>query len=215
MKLNKTFLFTVLSTLFVGSLLIANVTAFKLFEVWKFTLPAAVVIFPIVYIVNDVLAEVYGFRNARRVILLGFAVNLLAVIVYNISMLLKAPVWFEGAEAFDTVLSSTLRMLTASFSAYLIGTTLNSYVMTKMRGNKPIGEGGLFTRAIASTAIGETVDAMVFITIAFIGTMPIKDLFIMIAAQAVAKTIYEIAAFPGTKVVVNYVKKLPEGSIIN
>lgn len=215
MKLNKTFLFTALSTLFVGSLLIANIIAFKLFEFWKFTLPAAVIIFPIVYIVNDVLAEVYGFRNARRVILLGFAINLLAVIAYNISMSLKAPVWFEGAEAFNTVLSSTSRVLIASFSAYLIGTTLNSYVITKMRGTNPIGEGGLFTRVMVSTVIGETVDAAIFITIAFIGTMPIKDLLIMIAAQAVAKTIYEFMVFPGTKALVNYVKKLPYGSIIN
>lgn len=215
MKLNKTFLFTALSTLFVGSLLIANIIAFKLFEFWKFTLPAAVIIFPIVYIVNDVLAEVYGFRNARRVILLGFAINLLAVIAYNISMALKAPVWFEGAEAFNTVLSSTSRVLIASFSAYLIGTTLNSYVITKMRGANPIGEGGLFTRVMVSTVIGETVDAIIFITIAFIGTMPIKDLLIMIAAQAATKTIYEFMVFPCTKALVNYVKKLPYGSIIN
>jgi uncharacterized integral membrane protein (TIGR00697 family) len=215
MKLNKTFLFTALSTLFVGSLLIANVIAFKLFEVWKFTLPAAVIIFPIVYIVNDVLAEVYGFRNARRVILLGFAVNLLAVISYNISMLLKAPAWFEGAEAFNTVLSSTSRVLIASLSAYLVGTTVNSYIITKMRGTNPIGEGGLFARVMISTVIGEAVDAMIFITIAFVGTMPIKDMFIMIAAQAATKTIYECIVFPGTKALVNYIKKLPVGSIFN
>jgi len=205
---NKNFLFTVLSTLFVGCLLIANITAFKLFEIGPFTLPAAVIVFPVVYIVNDILAEIYGFHLARKVILLGFIVNVFAVIVYNIAIALQAPVWFQGSEAFKIVLSSTFRLLLASFTAYLIGNTLNSYIMSKMRGNKPIGEQGLFTRAVVSTGVGESVDALIFITIAFIGTMPFNSLLLMIVAQATFKIAYEIIVFPITKLVINHIKTI-------
>lgn len=208
-RLTKSSLFTILASLFVGCLLISNIIAFKLVDVWGFTLPAAVIIFPIVYIVNDVLAEIYGFQKARQVIFLGFVINLLAVVAYNVAILLKAPVWFEGNEAFTIVLSSSLRILIASFIAYLVGTTLNSFIMVKMRKNKPAGSSGLFARAIVSTGVGEFVDAFIFITIAFIGTMPLQALMIMVLAQAIFKTVYEILIFPATKIIINRITLLP------
>jgi len=208
-RLTQSSLYTILASLFVGCLLISNIIAFKLVDVWGLTLPAAVIIFPVVYIVNDILAEIYGFQKARQVIFLGFAINLLAVIAYNIAILLKAPVWFGGDAAFTIVLSSSFRLLIASFIAYLIGTTLNSYVMVKMRKDKPAGSKGLFFRAIASTGVGEFTDALIFITIAFIGTMPINALLTMILAQAIFKTVYEIVVFPATKVIINKVSLLP------
>ena len=211
--MNKNQMYTILAGLFIGSLLISNVLAFKLIAVGNFTLPAAVIVFPIVYIVNDVLAEIYGFKNARRVILLGFAVNLMAVIMYNIAIVLNSPVWFVGSEEFALVLSSTFRILIASFIAYLIGTTMNSYVMVKMKGSKKTGN-GLLQRAMVSTFIGETIDAFIFITIAFIGVMPLKDLFIMILAQAIFKSLYELLAYPVTKVVVAKIDELPIGGTV-
>ena len=115
----------------------------------------------------------------------------MAVIFYNIAIALQAPVWFEGSAAFELVLSNSLRVLIASFAAYLVGTTLNSYVMVKMRKNNPSGSKGLFNRAVLSTLLGESVDAMLFISIAFVGTMPLNTLLIMILSQAVFKTVYE------------------------
>lgn len=207
--MRKNDLYPVLTALFVGALLISNIIAFKLIEVAGFLLPAAVIVFPVVYIVNDVLAEIYGFKKARLAILSGFGVNLMAVIFYNIAIALKSPVWFEGSEAFAIVLSNSLRILIASLSAYLVGTTLNSYVMTKMKRNNPTGGKGLFGRAILSTVFGESVDALIFISIAFIGSMPIESLLIMIASQAAFKILYEIAVFPVTKFVIRKIDLLP------
>jgi len=211
-NMNKTLLYTILATLFVGCLLISNILSFKIVTVDGINLPAGVIIFPIVYIVNDVLAEIYGFKSACRVILLGFAINSLAVIAYNIAIAWPSPVWFEGAAAFETVLSNTFRILIASFTAYLIGTSLNSYVMVKMRDNKAPGSKGLFIRAITSTLVGESVDAMIFITIAFFGTMSTSALLMMILTQAMIKTTYEIIVFPLTKLTINIIRVLPEGS---
>lgn len=208
--MKKSDLYTVLTSVFVGALLISNIIAFKLFEVAGVLLPVAVIVFPVVYIINDVLAEIYGFKKARQAILLGFAVNLMAVIFYNIAIALQAPVWFEGSAAFELVLSNSLRVLIASFAAYLVGTTLNSYVMVKMRRNNPAGSKGLFNRAVLSTLVGESVDAMIFIFIAFVGTMPLTALLTMILSQAIFKTVYEILVFPVTKVVIHQVGKLEE-----
>lgn len=212
-KFTKTQLYTILTGLFVGSLLIANVLAPKLVIVGDWVLPGGVVVFPIVYIVNDILAEVYGFKNARRVILLAFVVNLLAVLSYNIVLAWESPV-FVNTEAFTVVLSNTARTLVASFTAYLIGTTLNSLVMVKMRGSKPVGGKGFFTRAVTSTFVGEGLDSIIFVIIAFIGQLPIPVLLTMALTQAIFKTTYEIVAFPITQILVNRVKNLPEGNII-
>ena len=212
-KLTKASLYAILTGVFVGALLIANIIAGRVFAIGSITLPTAVIIFPIVYIVNDVLAEVYGFQKARRVILIGFAINLLAVIAYSIALLLPAPVWFEHSAAYVTVLGTTFRILFASFIAYLIGTTLNSKVMVSMRRGRESGSKGLFARAITSTLVGESVDAIIFITLVFAFLIPFKDLVIMIVAQAIIKTVYEIIVFPVTQKVINYVIKLPEGQL--
>lgn len=208
MKKTKTELYQILTGVFVGCLLISNVLASKTFTIGDIVLPTAVIIFPIVYIVNDVMAEIYGFKKAKSVIMLGFAVNLLAVIAYNIAILLPAPVFAtEGAEAFEMVLGSTGRILIASFAAYIVGSLLNSWVMVKMKEKL---KDFLMLRCIASTAVGEGMDALIFITISFAGTMPLKDLVIMIIAQAAFKTVFEIIVFPATKKVINKVESLAD-----
>ena len=185
--------------------------AFKLFEIGGVVFPAGVIVFPIVYIINDILAEVYGFKKARRVILIGFAVNLMAVIAYNIAMVLPAPIWFGGDEAFNIVLGSTFRLLIASFAAYLVGTTMNSKVMVSMRKGRASGSKGLFLRAMTSTLVGESLDSIIFITIAFSFMMPTGILIEMIIFQILFKTVYEIIVFPLTDFTIKLVNTLPEG----
>ena len=170
-------------------------------------MPCGVVIFPVIYIVNDVLAEVYGYQKARNVILLGFFMNLVAVICYNITILLPAPVFFENSQAFSIVLGSTFRLLVASFVAYLAGSLLNAKLMVHLKG---WDEDKLFFRCIVSTLFGEGLDAIVFIVIGFLGTMPLEALLLMIVAQALFKTVYEIIVFPVTRTVIFRVKRLPE-----
>ena len=131
--LTKTELYAILTGIFTACLIVSNITAGKTFDFFSFTLPCAVIIFPVIYIVNDVLAEVYGYNKARKVILLGFFMNLVAVICYNITIWLPAPVFFENSQAFSIVLSSTLRLLIASFAAYLVGSLVNAKVMVYLK----------------------------------------------------------------------------------
>lgn len=206
--LTKTQLSQILVALFVGSLLISNVLAAKTFEVGSIVLPTAVIVFPVVYIVNDMLTEVYGFKKARNVIFLGFAINLFAVLSYAVAIALPAPDYAkETAEAFTIALSSTGRMLIASLSAYIIGSLANAYVMDKL---KEKAEKHLMLRCVLSTLIGEGLDAIIFITIAFIGIIPLKALVTMILVQALFKTVFEIIVYPVTKTVINKAKAIAE-----
>ena len=206
-NLTKTELYAILTGVFTACLIVSNIIAGKTFDFFSFILPCGVIIFPIIYIVNDVLAEVYGYEKARNVILLGFLMNLVAVICYTITIWLPAPVFFENSQAFAIVLGSTFRLLIASFAAYLVGSLVNARLMTYL---KRWDEEKLFFRCIASTLFGEGLDAIIFIFIGFFGTMPIEALLTMIIVQALFKTIYEIIVYPITRTVINNVKKLPE-----
>ncbi len=205
-NLTKTELYATLTGVFTACLIVSNIIAGKTFDFFSFTLPCAVIIFPIIYIVNDVLAEVYGYQKARRVILLGFFMNLVAVICYNVTIWLPAPVFFENSEAFSIVLSSTFRLLVASFVAYLAGSLVNAKLMVYL---KQWDEDKLFFRCIFSTLFGEGLDAIVFIFIGFFGTMPFEALLLMIVVQALFKTCYEIIIYPLTRYVIGSVKALP------
>ena len=208
MKLTKTQLYSMLTGVFVACLLISNILAAKTFTLGNVILPTAVIVFPVVYIVNDVLAEIYGFRRARNVILLGFILNAFAVAAYSIAIALPAPEFAaEGAAAFSSVLGSTWRLLLASFTAYLIGSIINAAVMVRMKAKS---ENRLMLRCVLSTLIGEGLDAVIFITIAFVGTMPLTDLLIMIAAQAAFKTLFEIVFYPLTRTTIKRINTLAE-----
>ena len=203
--LTKSELYAILAGVFTASLIISNIIAGKTFEFFSFTLPCGVIIFPLIYIVNDVLAECYGYQKARRVILLGFFMNLIAVICYNITILLPAPSFFESSDAFGIVLGSTSRLLIASFAAYIVGSILNAKIMVYLKSKS---EEKLFFRCIFSTLIGEGCDALIFITIGFWGLVPLGALIMMIVVQALFKTIYEIIVYPLTKIVISKVKRL-------
>lgn len=205
--LTKTDLYAILVGIFCAGLIISNIIASKTFEFFWITLPCGVIIFPLIYIVNDVLAECYGFKKARRAIYLGFFMNLIAVICYNVTMFLPAPAYFTGDGVFHTVLGSTLRLLVASFAAYLIGSLINAKLMVYLKGKY---ENKLFFRCISSTFAGEGMDALIFITIGFLGTMPVSALLTMIVAQALFKTAYEVVVYPLTRHVIHNVKDLKD-----
>lgn len=200
-------LYMVLVTVYVACLLISNVTAVKTFSLGPFNLPAAVLLFPIVYIVNDLLAEVYGFKKARTAIYLGFALNLFMVAYFALAIVLPAGPFFGAQEAFATILGSTPRMLIASLAAYLVGSTLNAKILVTMRdAAKSNGNFALFARCITSTFAGELCDSLIFITIAFIGSMPVSQLATMVITQALFKTLYEMVVFPATNVIIKKVR---------
>ncbi len=198
--------FDAVAVLFVTALLTANIIAVKLIDIRGLILPAAVIIFPISYIVGDVLTEVYGYRLARRVIWLGFAGNLLMVVAIWIGGRLPSAPFWQGQEAYNTILGFTPRLLVASFIAYLVGEFLNSFVLAKMK----IATAGrwLWSRTIGSTLVGQLADSSIFISLAFLGVLPGPQLVKLIIAQWLFKSIYEALATPLTYLVVNTLKQL-------
>jgi queuosine precursor transporter len=211
MKRSVSVLFMLAGILFAICLLISNILATKIILIGSWAAPAGVLIFPIAYIINDVIVEVWGYRKARLIIWSGFAVNLLAVLFFSLANVLPAAPFWHNQEAFSTILGSTPRIVAASLMAYLTGSFLNAIVMSKV---KVLMKGRNFSvRAILSTLVGETADSMIFIFIAFAGNLPLKALIIMILTQACLKTVYEIIVLPLTILVVKWVKKV-EGSDI-
>jgi len=197
--------FLLVVSLFVTCLISSNIIAVKLVNIFGFVLPAAIVLFPISYILGDVLTEVYGYRQARRVIWLGFFCNLVAVIAIWIGQILPAASFWDGQTAYERILGYTPRILLASFLAYLIGEFANSFVLAKMK----IATQGrwLWARTIGSTLVGQGLDSLVFMTLAFVGTIPLTALTGAIVAQWLSKSAYEAIVTPLTYGAVNFLKK--------
>lgn len=195
----------VLAVVFCVSLIVSNIIAGKIFGVWGQTMTAAVIIFPVVYIIGDVVPECYGIKTARRVIWLGFAMNLFAVIFFMITLALPYPGFWQGQDAFHLVLSFTPRLLAASLVAYLIGTNVNAWIMVRMK--KATDGKWLWSRTITSTIFGEGIDTIIFITLAFAWVFPWDVVINMIFWQWAFKCIYEIVATPLTYAVIGWIKK--------
>jgi uncharacterized integral membrane protein (TIGR00697 family) len=206
-NLSKQRIFMFIAALYCSCLIVSNIIAGKTFAFFAWQLPCAVVIFPIVYVLNDVMTEIYGFKSARAVVLTGFFANLIAVLAYAAAIALPSSQFFDAQSAFETVLGSTPRLLVASFAAYLAGSLLNAKIMDAMHRRWPKF---LMARCITSTLVGETVDAAIFITISFVGTMPLSALATMVVLQAGFKTLYEVVVYPLTRVVITSVRKLPD-----
>ena len=197
--------FVAVAALFVTCLVISNVIAVKLVMVRGLVLPAGIVVFPLSYLLADVLTEVYGYRAARRVIWLGFFCNLLAVIAIWVGGLLPAAPFWDGASAYERILGATPRILAASFAAYLVGEFANTMIMSRLK--LAMAGRHLWARAIASTLVGQGLDSAVFITIAFWGQMHLPILLGAVVTQWLVKSAYEALATPLTYAMVGFLKR--------
>jgi uncharacterized integral membrane protein (TIGR00697 family) len=197
--------FLLLTSLFITCLITSNIIAVKLVNIFGLVFPAAIFIFPISYILGDVLTEVYGYRQARQVIWLGFFCNLIAVVAIGVGQILPVASFWDGQVAYERILGYTPRLLVASFLAYLVGEFTNSFVLAKMK----IATKGrwLWTRTIGSTFVGQGLDSLVFMALAFVGTIPSTDLAGAVVVQWLSKSAYEAIATPLTYGVVNFLKK--------
>ncbi|HET6556166.1 MAG TPA: queuosine precursor transporter [Prolixibacteraceae bacterium] len=205
MKNSVSVLFMIAGILFATCLLISNILATKILMIGPWAAPAGVLIFPIVYILNDVITEVWGFAKARLIIWTGFAVNVMAILFFSLAIAVPGAPFWQNQEAFTTILGNTPRIVVASLCAYLAGSFLNAFVMSRM---KVWTNGkGFPARAILSTLIGESADSAIFIVIAFAGIFPIGVIITMIFTQAMIKTVYEILILPVTVWVVKWVKR--------
>ncbi len=198
--------FMLLGILFNVCLIAANLLETKVSQVGSLTVTAGLLVFPISYIINDCIAEVWGFKKARLIIWSGFAMNFFVVGLGLIAVAIPAAPFWEGEEHFDFVFGMAPRIVAASLMAFLVGSFLNAYVMSKM---KIASQGRNFSaRAILSTIVGETADSLIFFPIAFGGIIAWKELLIMMGLQIVLKSMYEVIILPVTIRVVKVIKKV-------
>lgn len=197
--------FVFLSGLFVAALVISNVIAGKLVDFAGVVLPAAVVLFPVTYVLGDIFTEVYGYRRSRMVIWLGFVTNAVLIAFASLAVALPAPGFFHDQGAWATVLGMAPRVAVASLIAYWAGEFSNSAVLSLMK--KTTRGRWLWTRTIGSTLVGQGVDTALFLGIAFTGLVPPEVLGGMIVAQYLFKVSYEVVLTPVTYAVVRWLKK--------
>jgi len=211
MKRQVSVAFMVCGLLFTVCLIVANIVEQKLIKIGPIESTAGLLIFPVSYILNDVIAEVWGYNKARLIIWCGFAMNFLAVGIFQLSIWAPGSVNFTHQAEFQLVLGNTLRLALSSFVAFLCGSFLNAFVMSKM---KVLQKGKSFSiRTVVSTLFGEGADSMVFFSLAFYGIIPNKDLIILIFTQMAMKTAYEILVLPVTNLVVRKVKQIEDTDV--
>ncbi len=197
--------FVVVVSIFVTCLIVSNIIAAKLIVLYGVLLPAAIILFPISYILGDVMTEVYGYGAARRMIWLGFLCNFIATGAIAAAQALPFPDFWDGQAAFERILGQNPRIVLASLTAYLVGEFVNSYMMARikvaMKGKH------LWVRTLSSSVVGEGIDSLAFIAIAFAGSVPGEILISMIATQWLVKLAYETAATPLTYALVYFLKR--------
>ena len=198
--------FMLLGILFNVCLIAANLLETKVIQVGSITVTAGLLVFPISYIINDCIAEVWGFKKARLIIWSGFAMNFFVVALGLIAVALPAAPFWEGEQHVDFVFGIAPRIVVASLLAFLVGSFLNAYVMSKMK----VASGGrnFSARAIWSTVVGETADSLIFFPIAFGGLIAWPELLVMLGTQIVLKSLYEVIILPITIRVVKAVKRI-------
>lgn len=201
--------FMVLGIVFCVCLVAANLLETKVVQLGPLSVTAGLIVFPVSYIINDCIAEVWGYRKTRLIIWMGFLMNFMVVAMGQLAVMLPAAPFWQGEESFNFVFGLAPRIAAASLVAFLAGSFLNAYVMSRM---KVFSHGKNFSaRAILSTLAGEGADSLIFFPLAFGGLMPPEELLKMMAVQVVLKTLYEIIVLPVTIGVVRYIKRT-EGS---
>lgn len=211
--------FMILSVLFVVCLIVSNLIEIKTVDLGWFTITAGVVVFPVSYIINDCVVEVYGFGKARLMIWVGFVMSLLTALFLNLAVALPGGVDWEGQAAMEAIYGSVPRIMFASFAAFIGGSMVNAYVMSRMKvAASEVNRNSrrsFSIRAIVSTLWGESVDSLVFFPIAFGGVLPWSTIISLILTQALLKTVYEMCVLPVTLVVVRRLKRMEQLDVVD
>ncbi|MDR2848016.1 MAG: queuosine precursor transporter [Bacteroidales bacterium] len=191
--------------LFSVCLILSNLLATKVITIGGFSATAGLIIFPVSYILNDTITEVWGYRKARLVIWTAFFMNFLAIVLMQLSVIIPPASYWDGQNAYAAAFSQAPRVAFASLVAFLFGSFINSYVLSRMK-IRTSGK-GFGIRAIVSTIFGETADSCLFFTIAFAGMVAWNDILIMMIVETVLKSAYEVLVLPITAIVVRYIKR--------
>ena len=169
------------------------------------SITGGIIVFPISYIINDCVCEVWGYRKTRMLIWLGFFMNFLFVVFAAICDAIPGAPYWDNDAGFHAIFGLAPRITAASFLAFVVGSFANAYVMSRM---KVSSQGRNFSlRAIMSTILGETADSLIFFPLALGGVVPNSELPVLILSQIVLKTLYEILILPVTIQVVRFTKR--------
>jgi uncharacterized integral membrane protein (TIGR00697 family) len=198
-------LYPVIVGVFVGVLLISNIGATKLIAFGPLITDGGAFLFPLAFIIGDVLSEVYGFKAARRAILVGFAMSVVAALTFWLVQISPPADGYENQEAFEAVLGFVPRIVLASIAGYLVGQLLNAYVLVRIK--ERTKERALWLRLIGSTAVGELADTVVFCTIAFYGVITGAEFVTYVVVGYLYKTLLEVVLLPVTYPVIGWVKR--------
>ena len=194
-----------LSVLFCVCLITANVLETKQIQIGCLSLTGGLIVFPVSYIINDCVCEVYGYARARLLIWLGFVMNFIFVVFGALADAIPGAPYWNNDEGFHAVFGLAPRIAAASFVAFVVGSFINAYVMSRM---KIASRGKHFSlRAVVSTVLGEGAESLVFFPLALWGVVPNAELLILIITQIVLKTLYEVMVLPLTIWVVKKAKK--------
>ena len=197
--------FDILLGIFVAILLISNIASTKILVLWKFTFDGGTILFPLSYILGDVLTEVYGYKRSRRVIWTGFfSAGLMSLVLWIVQVLPPASDWPNQA-AYEALIGFVPRIVLGSLVAYFAGEFSNSYILSRMK-VKMKGK-YLWMRTIGSTLVGEGIDTLIFCLIAFYGRMPDSLLFSIVVSNYIFKCGIETLFTPVTYVFVGFLKR--------
>jgi len=198
--------FDVIVGLFVAVLLISNIASTKIVSIWKFTFDGGTILFPLSYIFGDILTEVYGYRKSRKAIWIGFLCALIMSVTLGLIGLIRPAEGWELQDAYMAILGQTPRIVTASLVAYFAGEFSNSYILAKMK----VWTKGkwLAARTISSTIVGQGIDTLLFVFIAFFGLYSNNLILLIIISNYVFKVSLEIVFTPLTYKIVNSLKRV-------
>lgn len=191
--------------IYCAGIIIQNILATKNIDISIFTVTMGILVSPLIFIIQDVQSEIFGYKKAKKMIILGYVMNFLAIILYTLSIRLPSSMTYQNQEAFTTILSTTPRITIASFIAYITGSLINSKIMT---GLKRKYERNLFFRAISSTIAGQFIDNMLFSIIAFYGILPNTAIISMIIGGTIFEVLYEIIFYPITKKIIYKIQNI-------
>lgn len=206
MPTKKTFIYyEVLVALLITTLIVSNIASVKLVQLGNLVFDAGTILFPLAYIIGDIITEIYGFRRMRRLLYIGLAMLALTTIVFAIVQVLPSPADWQNQAAYTVILGVVWRIVFASMVAFFVGELLNSYILAKLK-IKTKGK-KLWNRLVSSSAIGSLVDTIIFSVLAFGGTISGQTMVQLIATVYAIKLVTEIALSPLTMKIITYLKK--------
>lgn len=189
---------------YAAAIIVQNILATKQIDIGVFTVTTGIIVSPFVFIVQDVISEIFGFKTAKKMVLLGFLLNFIGVLLFTLAIYVPSSAFWFNQEAFSTILGTTFRISVASFTAYILGALTNVKVMVALKERFPKS---LFVRAISSTIVGQFLDNAIFACIAFLGVLPGEAIWSMILGGTLFEVIYEVIFYPITKTVIHFTKK--------